>query len=527
MSDVATSRRKSEPKKPAPVTLDFEHIIQNLHNLSQEEQEQLLYDLENYENSKIREKSRSNFLFFSKRMWDGLLVGYHHKKMAGMFEKIVEKGGQRIIINMPPRHGKSLLSSFLLPSWYLGNNPGKKVIQTSHTAELATDFGRKVRNLINEPTFQDVFPGVALSADSKAAGRWSTSTGGEYFAIGVGGAMAGKGADLLIIDDPHSEQEAKTGNPAVFDNAYEWYQTGPRQRLQPGASIIVVMTRWSKRDLTGRLLDNAAKNEGGDKWEVIELPMELPSGNPLWPEFWTKDDITKLKATLDTQYWQSQFQQNPISEEGALLKREWWQVWDGERPPKVSYIVLSLDTAHEKNNRADFSAFTVWGVFNSTVQDGPRKGKETPALILLDAFKDRWEFPELKEVAMDTYKRWKPDSFIVEKKAAGAPLVQEFRRMGIPVNEYTPGKGQDKIARVHSISDIFRTGMVWAPDTRWAEEVKDQCAEFPNGDHDDFVDSTTQALMRFREGGFVMLNTDYYEDEMASRMELRRKAEYY
>lgn len=522
-------RENIEEIKSGLTVPDYEALLENLGNLGKEEQLKLLNDLERLEDEKSRAKARDKFLFFSKRMWNGLLVGYHHRKMAEKFEQIVGGSNKRIIINMPPRHGKSLLSSFLLPAWYLGRNPSKKVIQTSHTAELAVDFGRKVRNLIGENNFQSVFPGVSLSADSKAAGRWSTNQGGEYFAIGVGGAMAGKGADLLIIDDPHSEQEAKTGNPEIFDSAYEWYQTGPRQRLQPGASIVVVMTRWSKRDLTGRLIENASKNEGGDKWEVIELPMELPSGNPLWPEFWTKEDIAKLKGTLDTRYWQSQFQQNPTSEEGALIKREWWQEWEADRPPPVSYIILSLDTAHEKNNRADYSAFTVWGVFQSIVQsDGPRKGKETPALILLDAFKDRWEFPELKQMAMEAYKTWKPDTFIVEKKAAGTPLFQEFRRMGIPVAEYTPSKGQDKIARVNSVSDIFRSGMVWAPLTRWAEEVKDEVAGFPGGAaNDDYVDSMTQAVMRFREGGFLTLDNDYYEDEIMSRVMLNRKADYY
>jgi predicted phage terminase large subunit-like protein len=786
---------------------DLNYLLSNLHKLDQEEKTQLLEELD------LLEKLKNDFLFFGKQVYEGLLIGYHHRKMAEKFEEAVGGGGKRIIINMAPRHGKSIFTSYLLPAWFLGKFPGKKVIQTSHTGELAVDFGRKVRNLIDSPDYQALFPGVELSYDSKAAGRWSTNRGGEYNALGVGAAMAGKGADLLIIDDPHalpldteiptlkgwrtigeleigdfvygpdglpvrvtaksevvqdrelyavstddgetvycdgghlwayhsettlknaplvktaparelvrwdkpnkpylprhapvayphaqlpvdpyilgawlgdgtsslglreklrnlgvlsnkhvpemylrasieqrmallqglmdtdgdvtevgqcafnntngeltyvvqelvhslgvkasvhryedsregcnpiyrvtfqlegaarmprkrgltrtptdksrrsfsvvatglrsavqcitvdradgqflvgrgyvvthnSEQEAKTGNPAIFDSAYEWYQTGPRQRLQPNASVVVVQTRWSKKDLTGRLIDNMMKNEGGDQWEVIELPMELPSGEPMWPEFWKKEDIQKLKKTIDVRYWQAQYQQNPTSEEGALVKREWWREWQDEDPPECSYIILSIDTAHEKNTRADFSAFTVWGVFDyvdPAEPDRKKLGKPTQHIILLEAFKERLEFPELKRKAFDTWRDWEPDGFIVEKKASGAPLIQELRKMGIPVQEFTPSKGQDKVSRVNSVSDMFRSGFVWAPMTRWAEDVINEVAEFPSGEHDDYVDSMSQALMRFRQGGFITLDVDF-QDDAQYKYTLQKAAAYY
>jgi predicted phage terminase large subunit-like protein len=758
-------------------------------------------------------RCRESFLFFVQQMWPIFISGKHHKIMADAFERVANGELRRLIINMPPRHTKSEFASFLLPSWFLGRFPEKKIIQTAHTAELATGFGRKVRNLVSSDAYSKVFD-TKLSTDSKAAGRWNTNKGGDYFAIGVGGAVTGKGADLLIIDDPHSEQEAKQGNPAVFDGVYEWFTSGPRQRLQPNAAIIIVMcmtgdtnvlmadktqkklrdirpgdqvatyeggyittskinnwmssgvdsiytiqtesgiilrankehpflvewngerkwtrledlipgmllvatmdvsdlqghkqnpdsaqlakqgpvttrktrthhlnqleatgsglannanvdnqypqkecalpviessthrhqeqrskkeqaelntatelrksstsewfksvitdamfavscrlqkilgrtgtessastiamtqesfaaysatiatlpldtekfqklceeplstysvtldpivsilysgkeevfdievdrtenfiangvvshnTRWSKRDLTGQIIKNSGK-DGVDQWETIDFPAILPSGTPLWPGFWSKEALEALRSELPVSKWEAQYQQNPTSEEGAIIKRDQWQIWEESKPPQVSYIIQSWDTAFEKNNRADYSACTTWGVFDYPDSKGNLKAN----IILLDAFKQRLEFPELKAKAYEAWKEWEPDTLIVEKRAAGAPLIYELRKMGIPMSEYTPGKGNDKISRVNAISDLFASGMVWCPDTRWAEEVMDELASFPNGDHDDLVDSSSQALMRFRQGGFISVATDEEDEPM-----YRRKTEYY
>ena len=463
------------------------------------------------------ERSKESFLYFVTQMWPVFISGAHHKIMADAFERVANGQLKRLIINMPPRHTKSEFASFLLPAWFLGKFPHKKIIQTAHTAELATGFGRKVRNLVSSEPYQKVFQ-TKLSSDSKAAGRWNTHMGGDYFAIGVGGAVTGKGADLLIIDDPHSEQEAKQANPAVFDGVYEWFTSGPRQRLQPGGAIIIVMTRWSKRDLTGQILKNSAK-DGVDQWEVIDFPAIMPNGNPLWPGFWSKEALEALKSELPVSKWEAQYQQNPTSEEGAIIKRENWQIWEKDLPPQCEYIIQSWDTAFEKNNRADYSACTTWGVFQHPNKHGDLK----PNIILLDAFKARMEFPELKHKALEMWKEWEPDTLIVEKRAAGAPLIYEMRKMGIPMSEYTPGKGNDKISRVNAISDLFASGIVWCPDTRWAEEVMDELASFPNGDHDDLVDSSSQALMRFRLGGFISIDSDE-EDEPTYH---RRKVAYY
>lgn len=462
------------------------------------------------------ERCRESFLFFVQQMWPVFISGKHHAIMADAFERVARGDLKRLIINMPPRHTKSEFASYLLPSWFLGKFPEKKIIQTAHTAELATGFGRKVRNLVSSDTYQKVFD-TKLSSDSKAAGRWNTHMGGDYFAIGVGGAVTGKGADLLIIDDPHSEQEAKQANPAVFDGVYEWFTSGPRQRLQPGGAIIIVMTRWSKRDLTGQILKNAGK-DGVDQWEIIDFPAIMPSGVPLWPGFWSKAALEALKAELPVSKWEAQYQQNPTSEEGAIIKREQWQIWDKDRAPACEYIIQSWDTAFEKNNRADYSACTTWGVFQHPNQHGDMR----PNIILLDAYKARMEFPELKKMALELWQEWEPDTLIVEKRAAGAPLIYEMRKMGIPLSEFTPGKGNDKISRVNAISDLFASGVVWCPETRWAEEVMDEMASFPNGDHDDLVDSSSQALMRFRQGGFISIDSDEPDEPV-----YRRRMEYY
>jgi predicted phage terminase large subunit-like protein len=419
---------------------------------------------------------------------------------------------------MPPRHTKSEFASYLLPAWFLGKFPGKKIIQTSNTAELAVGFGRKVRNLVGSEQYSRIFPDVTLRSDSKAAGRWSTNANGEYFAIGVGGTVTGKGADLLIIDDPHSEQEAAIAatNPEVYDKVFEWYSSGPRQRLQPGGAIVVIMTRWSKRDLVGKILKSSIEREG-EEWEIIEFPAILPSGNSLWPEFWPINELIALKTELPVSKWNAQYMQTPTSEEGAMVKRDWWQIWEKDEPPRCEFIIQSWDTAFTKNERSDYSACTTWGVFylNENTDD--------PNIILLDALKQRLEFPELKAKALEMYKEWEPDAFIVEAKAAGSPLIFELRRMGIPVSEFTPTRGNDKIARMNSVTDLFSSGKVWAPPRRWAEEVIEEMAAFPNSEHDDLVDSSTQALIRYRKGGFISLPSD----EPDEPIHFRRKAAYY
>jgi predicted phage terminase large subunit-like protein len=493
---------------------DIALLEQALPHLKDEQKVRALQKLRVYKKNWVQKHGKDTFLDFIQHVYPGYMIGDHHRKLAKIFEDIANGVKKRVIVNIAPRHGKSELISYLAPAWFLGKYPHKKVIMASHTADLAVNFGRRVRNLVGSDAYKDIFPAVELQADSKSASRWGTNFNGEYFAIGVGGALAGRGADLFIIDDPHSEQDAKLGRADVFKPAWEWFQSGPLQRLMPGGAIIVVMTRWSKLDLTGEIINQMVKNEEVDDWEVVEFPaiIEDKQGElaSLWPEFWPLNELLSKKAALDVRYWNSQYMQNPVSEEGALIKREWWKIWEADDPPSCEFTIMTLDAAQEANTRADYNALLTWGVFfNEEVNNYN--------IILLNAVKKRLEFPELKELVLEEYKEWEPDSFIVEKKSNGAALYQEFRRMGVPVSEFTPGKGQDKISRVNAVSDLFRSGIVWAPDRRWAKEVIEECNDFPSGANDDLVDATTMALMRYRQGGFVRLPNDEPEDIIGFR----------
>jgi len=497
------------------LAVDIAAVAQNVDSLSSSDKKEILALLDELSDAKTRKGAQDDFLSFVRVAWPAFIEGGHHKIMSDAFNRIANGELKRLIINMPPRHTKSEFASHLFPAWYLGKYPDRKVIQTAHTAELAVGFGRKVRNLVGSEDYQKIFSDVSLSVDSKAAGRWNTNLGGEYFAIGVGGAVTGKGADILIVDDPHSEQEAAMNDPSVYDKTYEWYTSGPRQRLQPGGAICLVMTRWSKKDLTGSIKKASIERGGADEWEVIEFPAILPSGNAVWPEFWPIEQLEALKAELPLSKWSAQYQQDPSSEEGAIIKREWWREWEQKDPPQCEFVIQSWDTAFLAKETADYSACTTWGVFTNS--DGETN------IILLDALQERLEFPNLKIRAYQMYKEYDPDAFIVEAKAAGTPLIFELRQMGIPVGEYTPSRGHDKIARVNAVSDLFSSGHVWAPKTRWAELVIEEFASFPLGDHDDLVDSSTQALLRFRRGGFISIESDEPMDDFLPM----RKADYY
>jgi len=379
------------------------NIIKNFEN-PENEREYLLSKIKLHQREK-ESLVKDDFLEFVKHMWPEFVEGYHHKIIAEKFNKLATGEIKRLIVNMPPRHTKSEFASNYLPAWMIGRNPKLKIIQTTHTAELAVRFGRKAKNVIDSPEYQEVFK-TKLQEDSKAAGRWETEGGGEYFAAGVGGAITGRGADLLIIDDPHKEQDAMSKEG--FDKAYEWYTSGPRQRLQPGGAIVVVMTRWSTKDLTGRLMQGQ-KEVKGDQWEVIEFPAIMPSGLPVWPEYWKLDELEKVEATLPIAKWNAQWMQAPTAEEGALIKREWWQDWPHENPPVTEFIIQSYDTAFLKKETADYSAITTWGMF--------RDDENQMHVILLDAEKDRFEFPELRRVAHESFLFWRPQMVLIEAKA--------------------------------------------------------------------------------------------------------------
>ncbi len=547
---------------------DLERLRRNLDYLDAAEKRRVLDLLEEREKEQQLALARARFIEYVKRMWPDAILGAHHTLMAEAFERIVFGKSKRLIINIAPRHSKSEMTSWLLPTWFLGHNPKAKIMQCMNTQDLASGFGRRVRNVISREAiatekkgldpYHDVFPELDLAKDSGAAYHWHTTFGGEYYAVGVGGKIAGRGADLLVIDDPHSEQEAKLAisNPEVFDQVYEWYVYGPRQRLQPNGKIILVQTRWSKRDLTGRLLQKMAEDDSAvaDKWEQIEFPAILDEGTPneraLWPAYWPLETQQATRAALPVSAWQSQYQQNPVSGQSAIFKREYWRIWGEDKtedveagratcpgpkhaaawqnlePPACEYILHSWDTAIKKNQRADFSAFTSWGVFKA---EDPVTGIEVNHIILLSAWKARLEFPELKKKVREFYDEDRPDTLLIEDKGSGSSLIQELRSMGITVENFSYGRGQrgvsnDKIARANTISDVFASRYVWRPARRWAEEVETELSDFPGGAHDDYVDSTVQAMIRFRAGNLVATANDVEEEDEPRRF---RRMRYY
>ena len=812
-------------------------LLQNLDQLSDYEVQSLNDSLEELDRQEHVEECQNDLIAFAKHMQDDYMVGKHHRILADRLMEVERGEKDRVCVNLPPRHGKSALTSLLYPAWFIGKNPKKSIIMVSHTADLAVDFGRKVRNIIASPRYAEIFPDVSLASDSKSSGRWNTNHGGEFFACGVGSALAGRGADLLLVDDPHalevntpiptpngfvpikdlkagdfvygpdgeptevvgksqvwkdrelysvttsdgeeilcdaqhlwgvnsnttvseakvynftaeylfnwpkpnrpiiprhlpveyperalpidpwvlgmwlgdgtadsgrftahpddqgyvkaelqsagyaagpntsdgftftvyglrpqlrelgvlnnkhipeqyriasvdqrmallqglmdadgtvtpasqaifcntnlglvegvkeilhslgvkatvrshidtrgrwgtakplyrvafrladcarmprkarytrtptdkrsrsisseptgrtgavqcisvaradglflagrgyvvthnSEQDLLAGNFAALETAYAWFAYGARTRLMKNGRIALIHTRWHQADLTGKVVAAMTRDSEADQYEVTEFPaiLEVDDGEggiiekALWPEFFPLKELKRTKASMPLFQWNAQYQQNPTSEEAAVIKREWWQRWTRDRFPSCEGVIMSLDAAAETHNRADYTALTTWGVFVN---------EDTGAynLILLNAIKTRVDFPDLKQLCIKEYQDWQPDSFIVEKKSAGVAIYQELRRMGIPVTEYTPHRGSgDKMARLNSVADIIASGLVWVTDHPWAEELVEEVAAFPFASHDDLVDSMVYALMRFRQGGLIRLGTDYDEE---------------
>lgn len=482
-----------------------------LKGLSAEEMAEMLALMDELEQRKRVATAQTDFLAFIAMVDKTYKFGAHLKRLGNLLMDTEAGTKDRVAVSMAPRFGKSQMISIYFPAWYLGRNPDHKIIVASHTADLAIDMARKVRNLMQTAEYRAIFPNVSIAADAKAAGKWNTNKGGEYYAVGVGGALAGRGGDLIIVDDPLSEQDIKNGNFDSLDVVYEWFRAGLRTRLMPGGRIAILHTRWHQRDLIGRLLKDSALNPEADQYEMFEFPAILNDGNPedhptnppksLWPQQWSLESLLRTKASMPLWQWNAQYMQNPTAQDSALIKREWVRWWKKPEPPPVDFIVQAWDTALTTNERSDWSVCQTWGVwFNEETS--------LQCAILLNNAKFKLEFPDLKEEARRQFANWQPDSVIIEAKASGQPLIDEMRRSGIFVQDFSPGKGQDKIARVNSVSDMFASGQVWVPETSWAEDAVEEWTSFPSADHDDQTDTMTLALRRIRQGGLLRLASD-------------------
>ena len=493
-------------------TLTPEIIDRISKKLPPDEAVELLAMFAELDGRKRQQLAQDDFLSFIAAIDTNYKFGTHLKRLGSLLMEVEQNVKNRIAVSMAPRMGKSQMISIYYPAWYLGKHPDHKVIVASHTADLAVVMARKVRNLINTPEYKAIFPKTNIASDAKAAAQWNTTKGGEYFAIGVGGALAGRGAHLIIADDPLSEQDIKAGNTTSLDNAYEWFSAGLRTRLMPEGKICVLHTRWHQRDLIGRLIKDSAMNEGGDTYETFEFPAILNEGTDneksIWPEQWSLESLQQTRASMHHIMWQwyAQYQQNPTAAEAAIIKRDWIRWWTKDDPPRIDFIVQAFDTALTTKERSDFSVCHTWGVWESD-DDG------TQNVILLNKIKGKYEFPELKAMAHEQYKLWEPDSVIVEAKASGQPLIDEMRRSGIFVQDFSPGKGQDKIARLNAVADMFASGHVWFPENAWAAATVEEILAFPAGEHDDEVDTMTLALMRIRKGGLLRLSSDHEDND--------------
>jgi predicted phage terminase large subunit-like protein len=493
-------------------TLTPEIIDRISKKLPADEAAELLAMFAELDGRKRQTLAQNDFLSFIAAIDPNYKFGTHLKRLGTLLMEVETNEKNRIAVSMAPRMGKSQMISIYYPAWYLGKHPDHKVIVASHTADLAVVMARKVRNLINTAEYKEIFPQTNIAADAKAAAQWNTTKGGEYFAIGVGGALAGRGAHLIIADDPLSEQDIKAGNTTSLDSAYEWFSAGLRTRLMPEGKICVLHTRWHQRDLIGRLIKDSAMNEGGDTYETFEFPAILNEGTDneksIWPEQWSIESLQQTRASMHHIMWQwyAQYQQNPTAAEAAIIKRDWIRWWTKDDPPKIDFIVQAFDTALTTKARSDFSVCHTWGVWENE-EDG------TQNVILLNKVKGKYEFPELKQMAHEQYKDWEPDSVIVEAKASGQPLIDEMRRSGIFVQDFSPGKGQDKIARLNAVADMFASGHVWFPENAWAAATVEEILAFPAGEHDDEVDTMTLALMRIRKGGLLRLSSDHEDND--------------
>ena len=490
-----------------------------------------LLNLNNLLNIQLEQESKADFLTFVRQMAPTLIsdwkMGNHIKVISNKLKQLEAGKIKRLMVFLPPRSSKSVLCSKLFPAWYIGRNPEHEILTVSHSDQLSSDFGRSVRDLVNEESFQDIFKDVSLRTDVRAAGKWKTNQGGTYYAAGVRSQIAGRGAHIAILDDVMSEEDSYSEAGRRY--VKEWYPAGLRTRIMPNGAILIINTRYHYDDLCGWLLKQ--EENVGDyavtPWDVVRIPawlneeaselLNLPIGSSYFPE-WKPEEVLKLdeaeiKASNGARYWNALYMQDPTPDEGGLIKKKWIKWWEDKEPPPCDFIIQTYDTAFSTKTTADFSVIQTWGIFSMYDQDEHGYENYQSNLILLGNIKGRFEYPELRRMAQMLYKEHKPDVCMIEKKASGQSLIQDMRRAGIPVMEYLPDK--DKVARVYAASPMMESGRVWIPkNKKWSEDLLEEMLRFPNAAHDDQVDAMTMAIHYMKESWHLSHPDDPdWEDE--------------
>ena len=459
-------------------------------------------NLDTYTNLRAKDDFLTFVKVFAPTLVSDFKMGRHIKLLCSKLQGVVDGDIKRLMVFLPPRSSKSLICSKLFPAWYIGNFANHEIMSVSHSDQLASDFGRTVRDIVNTEKFQRIFKGVALRSDVKAAGKWKTNKNGSYYAAGVRSQVAGRGANIALLDDVMSEEDSfsQTGRKYIK----EWYPAGLRTRLMPNGSIIIINTRYHYDDLCGWLLKQEKTAEQSTyPWEVISIPawlneeaaelLDLPVGSSYFPE-WKSDEILRIdeqeiRASNGARYWNSLYMQDPSPDDGGIIKKKYINWWEYEDPPECQFIIQTYDTAFSTSKQADYSVIQTWGIFHDYDEDYGHSSH----LILLGNTRGRYEYPELRRIAQELYRDFRPDVCIIEKKASGQSLIQDMRRAGLPVLDYLPDK--DKVARVYASTPMMEAGRVWLPKNKiWADDLFSECMSFPNGSHDDQVDCLTMAI---------------------------------
>lgn len=434
---------------------------------------------------------------------------------------------------------KSNTTAVAFPTYAWIHKPNTKFLFSSYSHHLSLRDSQKCRRLIESPWFQSHWGDkFKLSSDQNQKHRFENDHFGYRIATSVDGTTTGEGGDIIVIDDPHNIREAES--PANREAVLEWWDQVMSTRLNdPNTGVfIVVMQRANERDVSGHIL----ATEAG--WDHLVLPAEYEKdhifqiksslgfkdprtkdGELLWPTRFGHEALGRIKSKLGSYGAAGQLQQRPAPRGGGILQYDWWLPWEKDDEPPFEYILQSWDTAFSERDRkeASYSACTTWGVF---VKNGRTN------VMILDAWRDRVSYPELRRLAKEKYDIWHPDEVLIEKKASGQSLIQDLRMARIPVMPWTPDRSGDKEARAHAAAPLLEGGMVWYPHNpprRWTRDVLDWCASFPAGDGADIVDTVTQALLRLRNMWYLQRADDddpEDEDEQDNVIPLRRTSLY-